>query len=394
MSDHLLSYSMSGRLSSYSIPVHAGASVHVRLVDNTSYLSVLDLIMCACQTESVQARAIWKSVPKEQLAGTLISFPGPLLATTITLAGALKLLGILLPGSCPARERVEAIITAYVTRISEEPNETAQVVTPAVPNGPAQAVEAESSEVPNEPVVASEAGSPKVPNEPAPVVASEAGSSEVPNEPVQVVASEAGSSIPFDDIVPGATVRLAVINGTQYLSVRDIIMHVCGKNVNDSADVWRNITDERKKELKQYLLIFKFPGRGQQDQPVITFPGALKLIMFLPGKNAQDLRSKMVTILTRYFAGDPSLLKEIEANATSESPINRCAREALEGQHIEDTRKRKREELENLKADAELCCSIIEKYTFIMNTYTALCQNPDIDDHAKTVFKEMLLRTA
>ena len=243
MSDHLLSYSMSGRLSSYSIPVHAGASVHVRLVDNTSYLSVLDLIMCACQTESVQARAIWKSVPKEQLAGTLISFPGPLLATTITLAGALKLLGILLPGSCPARERVEAIITAYVTRISEEPNETAQVVAPAVPNGPAQAVEAESSEVPNEPA--------------------QAGSSKVSNEPAQV-----------------------------------------------------------------------------------------------------------------------------------------CTREALEGQHVEDTRKRKREELENLKADAELCFSIIEQYSSVMDkfasitdTYTALCLNPHIDDRAKAIFKEMLLRT-
>ena len=255
MSDHLLSYSMSGRLSSYSIPVHAGASVHVRLVDNTSYLSVLDLIMCACQTESVQARAIWKSVPKEQLAGTLISFPGPLLATTITLAGALKLLGILLPGSCPARERVEAIITAYVTRISEEPNETAQVVTPAVPNGPAQAVEAESSEVPNEP---------------APVVASEAGSPKVPNEPAQAVASEAGSSIPFDDIVPGATVRLAVINGTQYLSIRDIIMHVCGKTANEAREVWRRMPHSQKDELKASCFYFQFPGRGQSEQPVIT----------------------------------------------------------------------------------------------------------------------------
>ena len=120
--------------------------------------------------------------------------------------------------------------------------------------------------------------------------------------------------------------------------------------------------------------------------------------MFLLGKNAQALRSKMVAILTRYFAGDPPLLMEIEANATSESPINRCAREA--GAQIEDTRKRKREELENLKADAELCCSIIEKYASVMDkfasitdTYTALCLNPHIDDRAKSIFKEMLLRT-
>ena len=33
--------------------------------------------------------------------------------------------------------------------------------------------------------------------------------------------------IPFDDIVPGAEVRVAVIDGVQYLSIRDVIMCVC-----------------------------------------------------------------------------------------------------------------------------------------------------------------------
>ena len=38
--------------------------------------------------------------------------------------------------------------------------------------------------------------------------------------------------IPFDEIVPGAKVRVAVINGKQYLSVRDLIMHLCNKDNN------------------------------------------------------------------------------------------------------------------------------------------------------------------
>ena len=40
--------------------------------------------------------------------------------------------------------------------------------------------------------------------------------------------------IPFDEIAPGATVRFTVKDGTQYISIRDIIIHVCKKN-NDRA---------------------------------------------------------------------------------------------------------------------------------------------------------------
>ena len=67
-------------------------------------------------------------MPNEELDGTLISFSGPQLTTMITLAGALKLLRLLLPGSCTVCERLEAMITHYVTKICEAPNETAQVV--------------------------------------------------------------------------------------------------------------------------------------------------------------------------------------------------------------------------------------------------------------------------
>ena len=46
------------------------------------------------------------------------------------------------------------------------------------------------------------------------------------------------TSIPFEEIVPGATVRVAVIDGVQYLSIRDIIMCVCGKNATGTKGVW------------------------------------------------------------------------------------------------------------------------------------------------------------
>ena len=106
--------------------------------------------------------------------------------------------------------------------------------------------------------------------------------------------------IPFDEIMPNASVRWVLIDGVQYLSVRDMIACVCVKTANYSGEIWRNIGNETKEELNLFLAFYKFPGQGQSSQPVITFPGALKLIMFLPGEAAKKHRSVMAEILQRY----------------------------------------------------------------------------------------------
>lgn len=124
--DHYIP-SISGRLISYSIPIHPDASITVSFVNITSYLSVLDLIMCTCQITSVQAHHVWNELPEVELDGTMILFSGQ--HTMITLIGALKLLKLLLYGDCEVRDRVEAMITHYVTRISEA-QVTSQVVAP------------------------------------------------------------------------------------------------------------------------------------------------------------------------------------------------------------------------------------------------------------------------
>jgi len=121
----------------------------------------------------------------------------------------------------------------------------------------------------------------------------------------------------LDELVPGATVRFTVKNGTQHISIRDLIMLVCEKDRNQAGEVW-------KAEVQD--LNHKFPGSGQKVQPVITFPGSIKLMMWLPGETARGFCTK---ILTQYFAGDVSLLKEIEANAASNAPISQMARVAL-----------------------------------------------------------------
>ena len=129
------------------------------------------------------------------------------------------------------------------------------------------------------------------------------------------------STIPFDEIVAGATARLAVIDGVQYLSIRDVIMHICDLSSIRANEKWRLLPDEVKNEVAEFLGNFKFPGKGNKFEPVITFKGALKLVMLVSGQKATLYRSAMVSILQRYYAGDGSLLEEVGANSQSTAPI-------------------------------------------------------------------------
>jgi hypothetical protein len=175
--------------------------------------------------------------------------------------------------------------------------------------------------------------------------------------PLEGTSTVMASLVSFDEIVPNAQVRSAVIHSVQYLSIRDIIMYMCGKDANHSADWWRTLSESRKSELTQYLGMFKFPGRGNTEQPVITFPGAIKLAMFLPGENAKNNRTLMARILQRYYAGDESLITEIEANANSSSPVAEMARASLETEQtpvIDMPLRRKREELELAKLGVDV----------------------------------------
>jgi hypothetical protein len=209
-------------------------------------------------------------------------------------------------------------------------------------------------------------------------------------ECIEVQASESVQTIMLDEITSGATMRYIIIEGKQYLSVRDLIMHLCNKNQNDGGEVWRNLSSDKKKEVQEFVLHVQFPGRGQTPQPVITFPGAIKLAMFLPGECAKKNRSIMASIIVRYYAGDPSLIREIEANAMSNAPIPNIAREAMlcdgNSSKEECSLKRKREELELLKFETEVTVKIAQ-------AYTEICSNSAMDEHAKTVFKEAMLRT-
>lgn len=70
--------------------------------------------------------------------------------------------------------------------------------------------------------------------------------------------------------------------------------------------------------------------------------------MVLPGKIATQTRAQFAHILTRYMAGDQSMHDDINANAASDGPIPKMAREALKSDDWAVQYKRKREELDLL----------------------------------------------
>ena len=123
-----------------------------------------------------------------------------------------------------------------------------------------------------------------------------------------------GELISFDEIVPGATVRVAVIDGVQYLSIRDVIMCVCGKDGNQANEVWRRMSETRKSELFPFLSYYQFPGQGQSEQPVITLPDSIKMVMVLPGDRPKLCRMIFANIISRYLDGDVTMCDEIKHN--------------------------------------------------------------------------------
>ncbi len=191
--------------------------------------------------------------------------------------------------------------------------------------------------------------------------------------------------VPFHEIVPNATVRYTTINGIQYLSVRDIILTMC---CNDECDntmrkkqvkasrIWGMIPESFKSELYPVCQRFQFKGSGQSEQHVIQFNGALKLLMWLPGEQAKLLRVKATDILTRYFAGDETLISEIQANAESDGPINIAARAAVPA--LDDLTNKRQKLNENMGGELAVVRAVTastSEYNVVLSTQIQIKQD-------------------
>lgn len=98
------------------------------------------------------------------------------------------------------------------------------------------------------------------------------------------------------------------------VSVIDITSLLTGANGNNAAEKIR----ELRNEVKDCIVNFKFPGRGQRETPVATPSNLVKIILALPNPGGKyplltKFREYCAQTLVRSIGGDVSLADEIMA---------------------------------------------------------------------------------
>jgi hypothetical protein len=161
------------------------------------------------------------------------------------------------------------------------------------------------------------------------------------------MASQSIKTISFSEIVHGRESDVRVTEDGLLYAV-DIVMVISGKNRNDAGQAIRNLDPDVFQSVK--FTERQMSTRGGFPTKLLTLQHAIELIMALPGKLASEARVQCANIIRRYMAGDGSLVPEIQANATSNSPLAQMARDSLGGDstELEYNKKRKRE-LEDLE---------------------------------------------
>ena len=213
-------------------------------------------------------------------------------------------------------------------------------------------------------------------------------------------------AITFEEVIKG---RAATVRVTEdgMLWVIDLIMAITGKNRDDAGKALRRVPEELFSS--DQMSERKLPGKGNSKVKLVSVQNAIQLVMVLPGKFAKDVRSQFAQILTRYMAGDKSLIREIEDNEESDAPIAVLARASLESDDAVDiTRKRKLEDMQIAKMESELRAQEIETQAKIldnqmkslefqksvMDTYKVLCPGEKMDDRARLMFKDNMFNLA
>lgn len=126
-----------------------------------------------------------------------------------------------------------------------------------------------------------------------------------------------------ETLFPGCIVT---VYPPDHLDAVELIMLVGGKNRKCAHQEIRRLSGDRFDVFN--LKPREIPGTNRKTY-IVHFKDAMELIMNIPGKIAKQTRQQFADIVTRYFAGDPVLITQIEANAESDHPINSMARESV-----------------------------------------------------------------
>jgi len=192
----------------------------------------------------------------------------------------------------------------------------------------------------------------------------------------------------------GSTLRGKVVNNEELYSVYDFMSRACKyPDTTTRKEFSRLIADgsEHKTEVEASCHYIQFPGRGQRFTPAMTLAGLQRLLLILGGKVAAEFRKIVEETFRRVMGGDRSLIQVIEANATSNAPMQQAYRASLAAEPpssaVDDACiKRKHDEMEYIKTEMEMKFATIKQYQ-------TLCVDTTMDERAKILFKDSLLNS-
>ena len=117
----------------------------------------------------------------------------------------------------------------------------------------------------------------------------------------------------FDGKAFGKSVRFCEIDGTQYVSIRDVIMYVCNVRSENAIYAWKRfkLSQENTDAIQEYVKVFKEDNKGKNEQPVITFPGVLKFVNLLSFVINERVTS-LVNFLSKYCTRTEQLTDNIQ----------------------------------------------------------------------------------
>ena len=158
-------------------------------------------------------------------------------------------------------------------------------------------------------------------------------------------------------------------------------------------------------DILAHVVYMKFPGQGQRDTPTMTLAGLQKLVLHVGGRFGAKYRELLSDTFRRVMAGDESIIKEVQANAVSNSPMHQLYRESLaeepavglptggEVASINADHKRKLEELEVKRLQVEIerqeienHAKMVETHSNLVKEYKILCPNGELDEAARKKF--------
>ena len=116
------------------------------------------------------------------------------------------------------------------------------------------------------------------------------------------------------------------------VAVHDLIKVVTGHN--SYRQTWKDLC-ERYSDVVYETDVYKFPGKGQRETPVVGAKGLVTIMNLLQGERAAKFRAAEADVLVRYLGGDLTLIGEVQGirEAQRQLPADHPAR--IFGEHVE-----------------------------------------------------------